>query len=260
MPLPNDVTFLHSDPADRLALSPDGTRLALAGTGTDGQDRLYVRSLNALTWQPLAGTEGATAPFWSPDSKHLGFVAAGKLKRIELASAGVLILCLLALALGTWHKLSLASQKRALLAKAQAGQEAWEANNSLAAELAGGQPPPARATSLFVGPTNTSVLGEVTSEGDLLVVVALNVAQRIQHLGAQFGVLFNIKQPAQRGQLFGAHQLSLRLLQALELVHAHGQRAVARAQARAVGAAETVRLVGKAHLLHQGEAGVRHHH
>ena len=57
------------------------------------------------------------------------------LQRLELASLGLAVLCLLLLAFGTWHKSSLISRKQALLAKVQAGQEAVEANDALAAEL-----------------------------------------------------------------------------------------------------------------------------
>src|SRR5262249_32854797 len=59
--------------------------LVLVGSG-DGQCRLWLRSLDAETAQPLAGTEGAEYPFWSPDSRSLGFFADGKLKRIDIGS------------------------------------------------------------------------------------------------------------------------------------------------------------------------------
>jgi Tol biopolymer transport system component len=48
---------------------------------------LWVRPLDGISSQPLAGTEGASYPFWSPDSRFLGFFANGKLKKIE-ASGG----------------------------------------------------------------------------------------------------------------------------------------------------------------------------
>jgi Tol biopolymer transport system component len=77
-------------PADTLfgaiALSSDGRRLAFVGR-SEGRSQLWVRSLDAFAAQPLAGTEGADAPFWSPDGRFLGFFASGKLKRIE-ASGG----------------------------------------------------------------------------------------------------------------------------------------------------------------------------
>ena len=51
----------------------------------EGRARLWLRSLDATTAQPLAGTEGAIYPFWSPDSSALGFFADGKLKRIDIS-------------------------------------------------------------------------------------------------------------------------------------------------------------------------------
>ena len=50
----------------------------------DGASRLWLRSLATTTAQPLAGTEGATFPFWSPDSRSIGFFAGGALKRLDL--------------------------------------------------------------------------------------------------------------------------------------------------------------------------------
>jgi len=47
-----------------------------------------VRPLDALEAQPLAGSEGAISPFWSPDSRFIGFFAEGKLKKVE-PSGGV---------------------------------------------------------------------------------------------------------------------------------------------------------------------------
>jgi serine/threonine protein kinase len=66
------------------AISPDGRRLAFVASG-DGQPRLWVRPLNTGTSQPLAGTEGAEYPFWSPDSRSIGFFAGGKLKGIDIS-------------------------------------------------------------------------------------------------------------------------------------------------------------------------------
>ena len=52
-----------------------------------------VRSLDETTEGPLAGTEGATFPFWSPDSRSLAFFASGKLNRIEASGGPPLALC-----------------------------------------------------------------------------------------------------------------------------------------------------------------------
>jgi Tol biopolymer transport system component len=88
------VTPATTDPIS-FALSPDGRQLAFVASG-DGEPRLWLRPLAATSSQPLAGTEGAANPFWSPDSRSVGFFAAGKLKRLDiggglpqtLASAG----------------------------------------------------------------------------------------------------------------------------------------------------------------------------
>jgi Tol biopolymer transport system component len=79
--------------AARMTVSPDGRRLAFVATTAEGGTLLWVRSLDALSAQPLAGTEGATHPFWSPDSRFLGFFAQGKLKRIDAAGGPPLALC-----------------------------------------------------------------------------------------------------------------------------------------------------------------------
>ncbi len=69
------------------ALSPDGQRVAFTAVGEDGKSALWVRALSSLAAQPLAGTEGATHPFWSPDSRQIAFFSSGKLRRI-VASGG----------------------------------------------------------------------------------------------------------------------------------------------------------------------------
>jgi Tol biopolymer transport system component len=73
IPFPEQVTLLGEDPA-RFALSPDGRKLAFVAAGADGKSMLWVRPLDGLIAQPLAGTEGATYPFWSPDSRFIGFI------------------------------------------------------------------------------------------------------------------------------------------------------------------------------------------
>src|SRR5262249_47734724 len=70
---PENWSIIEPQPPARLAVSPDGSRLAFIATGPDRRTMLWVRRLDALTAQPLQGTEGATLPFWSPDSRFLGF-------------------------------------------------------------------------------------------------------------------------------------------------------------------------------------------
>ncbi len=67
-----------------LAVSPDGLKVVFAGT-SEGQSRLWLRSLDSSLTRPLAGTERGLAPFWSPDGRSIGFFADGKLKRVDIA-------------------------------------------------------------------------------------------------------------------------------------------------------------------------------
>ncbi|HEY8131385.1 MAG TPA: hypothetical protein VII12_05800, partial [Thermoanaerobaculia bacterium] len=67
------------------ALSPDGKRIAFVAGPSTGPRMLYVRALSGNAAQPLAGTEEATFPFWSPDSRSIAFFADGKLKKIDAA-------------------------------------------------------------------------------------------------------------------------------------------------------------------------------
>ena len=76
------VTPATSDPIS-FALSPDGRQIVFVASG-DGASRLWLRSLATTGAQPLAGTEGAVYPFWSPDSRSVGFFAGGSLKRLDI--------------------------------------------------------------------------------------------------------------------------------------------------------------------------------
>ena len=72
-----------TDPANNpIAVSPDGSRIALTATGPDGKMRLWVRAMDGMEMTPVAGTEGATCPFFSPDGRFMGFFADHKLKKV----------------------------------------------------------------------------------------------------------------------------------------------------------------------------------
>ncbi len=75
-----------------MSVSPDGRRIAFSAETSDGKTQLWIRPLDSLTAQPLAGTEGATYTFWSPDGNSVGFMANGKLNRIDTAGGPVLTL------------------------------------------------------------------------------------------------------------------------------------------------------------------------
>jgi Tol biopolymer transport system component/tRNA A-37 threonylcarbamoyl transferase component Bud32 len=76
------------------ALSPDGLRIAMVAAATNGKTQLWVRTLASLAFQPLAGTEGANYPFWSPDGRFIGFFAGGKLKKIEASGGPPQTICI----------------------------------------------------------------------------------------------------------------------------------------------------------------------
>jgi serine/threonine protein kinase len=85
--LPPEKTAFNTDLGGHIVVSPNGKLLAFVGQDSAHRSNLWVRPLNALSGQPLNGTEGATYPFWSPDSRFIGFFAGGKLRKIE-ASGG----------------------------------------------------------------------------------------------------------------------------------------------------------------------------
>lgn len=90
---PEGSTFSRMGNIGGSAISPDGRTLAFVATSDKGEALLYVRPLESLTARALAGSENASRPFWSPDSKSLAFFAGGKLKRIDLAGGSAVSLC-----------------------------------------------------------------------------------------------------------------------------------------------------------------------
>ena len=74
-----------------MALSPDGTRLALTLSKPGGQPSLWIRSLDAPAPKPVPDVDNAFFPFWSPDGRFVAFFTGdGKMKRVEAASGGSL--------------------------------------------------------------------------------------------------------------------------------------------------------------------------
>jgi serine/threonine-protein kinase len=76
-----------------MTLSPDGTRLVFVSQGADGIRRLFTRRLDESKVITLSGTEGASAPFFSPDGQWVGFFARGKLKKARIDSGESVTLC-----------------------------------------------------------------------------------------------------------------------------------------------------------------------
>jgi Tol biopolymer transport system component/tRNA A-37 threonylcarbamoyl transferase component Bud32 len=91
---PEKATFvLTGNDAGLPVLSPDGLRVAFAAKGTDGRQMLWIRPLNSAVAQPMSGTEGATYPFWSTDSRYVAFFAAGKLSKLDASGGPPQALC-----------------------------------------------------------------------------------------------------------------------------------------------------------------------
>ena len=77
--------------AANVTVSPDGLRVAfIAG---EGKREIWVRSFDGTSTQPLAGTDDAVSPFWSPDSRFLGYFANGKLYKVDASGGRPQVLC-----------------------------------------------------------------------------------------------------------------------------------------------------------------------
>jgi serine/threonine protein kinase/Tol biopolymer transport system component len=71
--------------ASALALSPDGSQLAyVAMEGATTNRQIFLRAMDGVDAKPIAGSEGASSPFFSPDGQWLGFFAGGRLKKLPL--------------------------------------------------------------------------------------------------------------------------------------------------------------------------------
>jgi Tol biopolymer transport system component len=85
-------TRLYSDQLGNLAVSPAGRHLAVVLI-RDGVQKIYFRTLDDPRIAPIEGTEDATTPFFSPDSRWLGFAADGKLKKVSVDGGTPLTIC-----------------------------------------------------------------------------------------------------------------------------------------------------------------------
>ena len=76
---PPEGAAVHS-----FAISPDG-KLVVMSASVNGKRQLFLRQTDALQWTPMQSTDDARYPFWSPDSRNIGFFAEGKLRRAAAA-------------------------------------------------------------------------------------------------------------------------------------------------------------------------------
>jgi len=94
---PPEATDFYLNPASPgpVAVSPDGHSIAFSARDENGEILLYVRRLDASRAQALSDTQNAAYPFWSPDSRWIGFVdrVAGTLKKIDTKGGPPITLC-----------------------------------------------------------------------------------------------------------------------------------------------------------------------
>ena len=99
IPLP-EKTFVES-----IALSPDGKTLAFTAGKAGAQPGLWIRRFDAPAAQAVSGAEEASFPFWSPDSRFVGYFTQGSLKKIDPSGGPALTICDAARGVGgTWNR------------------------------------------------------------------------------------------------------------------------------------------------------------
>ena len=129
--LPEPLTLTDGATGGQVTISPDGRRLAFVAAAPNGTEGLWVRPLDSLAAEALPGTEGASYPFWSPDSQFVGFFAQLKLKKVEATGGPVQTLCEAVLPRGgTWNRAGV------IVFAANAGQQLFRVSS------AGGQATP----------------------------------------------------------------------------------------------------------------------
>ena len=103
--VPPDGVTADEGSFDAAVISPDGRQVVFTGRAAGQQRRLWVRSLDRMEARALPDTDEAIEPFWSPDSRSVGFGAAGKLKRVDLAGGNAQTLADAGrLAGGAWNR------------------------------------------------------------------------------------------------------------------------------------------------------------
>jgi serine/threonine protein kinase len=93
---PHPMYFHTSMPfaANDLALSPDGRTLAMVAYSAQANNYvLWTYEVGGHRTTSLDGTQGATYPFWSPDSRFIGFFADGKLEKVDVSGGQSQVLC-----------------------------------------------------------------------------------------------------------------------------------------------------------------------
>ena len=118
------------------AVSPDGLWVAFVAIGNGGgSETVWIRAFDSVTARMLPGTDGGSFPFWSADSRYVGFFADGKLKKIDISGGPPLVLCDAIIGVhqagGTWNRdgVIVFSQPGGLFRVSAAGGEATPVTN-----------------------------------------------------------------------------------------------------------------------------------
>ena len=87
IPPPDDTAFDFDVTVGPAVISPDGRMVAFSARSRDGRIQLWIRALDSTAAHPVDGTDGASFPFWSPDSRSVGFYSSGRgrLERVDVA-------------------------------------------------------------------------------------------------------------------------------------------------------------------------------
>jgi eukaryotic-like serine/threonine-protein kinase len=102
--LPDGVSITPADMGGGITISPDGKVIVFPASNSQGRQMLWRRDIDGGQAAPIPGTESAIFPFFSPDSKSLGFTAESKLLRVDLAGGSArTLLAAPGLYGGTWH-------------------------------------------------------------------------------------------------------------------------------------------------------------
>jgi eukaryotic-like serine/threonine-protein kinase len=205
-------------PAPVLAISDDGTRLVYAAAAA-ARTQLFLRPLDRFQAVAIAGTDGATAPFFSPDGEWVGFHSGDTLKRVSLAGGTPLkIADAPSVASATW------GDDDTILFATTAGDGIWRVTAGAAQQLT--RPDPAKGetrhsdpqllpggkTALISvtvgGQTHPAVLTLATAQWQTLTGIATGGGARFVPPGhlvyAQSGGLVIVGFDAERGELRGS--------------------------------------------------------
>ncbi|NIS15619.1 MAG: protein kinase [candidate division Zixibacteria bacterium] len=85
--------FEHLNNVNWPRISPDGRLLAFRATDSLGNSSIWIRPMNSLNSYPLAGTENAGRPFWSPDSRYLAYFINNQLRKVPASGGPVQLIC-----------------------------------------------------------------------------------------------------------------------------------------------------------------------